>query len=43
MGIEEKFDLEIPEGEQEKIKTVGDAIEYIIDNFQSAAKDNPKA
>jgi acyl carrier protein len=29
MAIEEAFGLEIPEGEQEKIKTVGDAIAYI--------------
>jgi acyl carrier protein len=35
MAIEEKFGIEIPEGEQEKIKTVGDAIAYI--------EKNPKA
>ena len=35
MTIEEKFGLEIPEAEQEKIKTVGDAIAYI--------ENNPKA
>jgi acyl carrier protein len=29
MAIEEAFGLEIPEAEQEKIKTVGDAISYI--------------
>ena len=32
MAIEEAFGLEIPEGEQEKIKTVGDAIAYIEKN-----------
>ena len=29
MAIEEAFSLEIPESEQEKIRTVGDAISYI--------------
>ena len=29
MAIEEAFSLEIPESEQEKIRTVGDAIAYI--------------
>ena len=29
MAIEEAFGLEIPESEQEKIRTVGDAINYI--------------
>ncbi|MDR0498532.1 MAG: acyl carrier protein [Holophagales bacterium] len=29
MAIEEAFGVEIPENEQEKIKTVGDAITYI--------------
>jgi acyl carrier protein len=29
MAIEEAFGLEIPEGEQEKIKTVGNAIAYV--------------
>jgi acyl carrier protein len=29
MAIEEAFGVEIPESEQEKIKTVGDAITYI--------------
>lgn len=29
MAFEEEFDLEIPDEEAEKIKTVGDAIEYI--------------
>jgi acyl carrier protein len=35
MTIEESFGLEIPESEQEKIKTVGDAVAYI--------ENNPKA
>jgi acyl carrier protein len=35
MAIEEAFGLEIPEGEQEKIKTVADAI--------AAVENNPKA
>ncbi|MGE4497671.1 acyl carrier protein [Geovibrio ferrireducens] len=29
MAFEEEFDLEIPDEEAEKIKTVGDAISYI--------------
>jgi acyl carrier protein len=35
MAIEEAFGLEIPETEQEKFKTVGDAVAYI--------ENNPKA
>ena len=29
MGIEEEFDIEIPDEDAEKLKTVGDAISYI--------------
>ncbi|MDR3163431.1 MAG: acyl carrier protein [Helicobacteraceae bacterium] len=29
MALEEKFDVEIPDDEAEKIKTVGDAIKFI--------------
>ena len=29
MALEEEFDIEIPDEEAEKIKTVGDAINYI--------------
>ncbi len=29
MALEEKFDIEIPDEEAEKIKTVGDAVAYI--------------
>jgi acyl carrier protein len=29
MALEEEFNMEIPDEEAEKIKTVGDAIEYI--------------
>lgn len=32
MALEEEFDLEIPDSEAEKIKTVGDAVEYIKNN-----------
>jgi acyl carrier protein len=32
MALEQNFDLEIPDGEAEKIKTVGDAIDYIKEN-----------
>jgi acyl carrier protein len=29
MALEEEFDMEIPDEDAEKIKTVGDAVEYI--------------
>jgi len=29
MALEEKFDIEIPDSDAEKIATVGDAIKYI--------------
>jgi len=32
MKLEEKFEIEIPEGDAEKIKTVGDAVSYIETN-----------
>ena len=32
MGLETEFDLEIPEEEAEKIRTVGDAVNYIKEN-----------
>jgi len=32
MALEEEFDIEIPDGEAEKITTVGDAVEYIKNN-----------
>mgnify|MGYP000899663741 CR=1 FL=1 len=31
MALEEEFDMEIPDEDAEKIKTVGDAVEYIKD------------
>ena len=31
MGIEEEFELEIPDSDAEKIVTVGDVVEYIKD------------
>ena len=34
MALEEKFDIEIPDEEAEKILTVGDAIAYIENNKQ---------
>lgn len=33
MAIEDEFDLEIPDEEAEKIKTVKDAVEYIQNNM----------
>lgn len=32
MALEEEFDLEIPDEDAEKIKTVGDAVTYIQEN-----------
>ena len=32
MALEEKFDIEIPDDEAEKIVTVGDAVKYVEDN-----------
>ncbi|MFC1683239.1 acyl carrier protein [Candidatus Zixiibacteriota bacterium] len=32
MALEEKFDIEIPDEDAEKITTVGDAIEYLKKN-----------
>ena len=32
MALEEKFDIEIPDADAEKIATVGDAIKYIEDH-----------
>ena len=32
MGLETEFDIEIPDEEAEKIRTVGDAVNYMKDN-----------
>jgi acyl carrier protein len=32
MALEEEFDIEIPDEEAEKLKTVGDAVAFIDDN-----------
>ena len=32
MALEEKFDIEIPDADAEKIATVGDAIKYVTDH-----------
>ncbi|MCO1601130.1 acyl carrier protein [Desulfosporosinus nitroreducens] len=32
MALEEAFDLDIPDEEAEKIRTVGDAVNYITEN-----------
>ena len=32
MGLETQFDIEIPDEEAEKIRTVGDAVNYIKEN-----------
>jgi acyl carrier protein len=36
MALEEEFDMEIPDEAAEKIKTVGDAIDYIKKQTQAA-------
>lgn len=36
MALEEEFDMEIPDEVAEKIRTVGDAIEYIQKQTQTA-------
>lgn len=36
MALEEEFDIEIPDEAAEKIKTVGDAIDYIAKQTQAA-------
>lgn len=38
MEFEEEFELSIPDEEAEKIQTVGQAIDYIKDHLDSAAK-----
>ena len=35
MGLEEEFDVEIPDQEAEKIATVGDAVAYIEDKTKT--------
>ena len=32
MALEEEFDIEIPDSDAEKVVTVGDVVEYIIDH-----------
>ena len=32
MSLEEEFDIQIPDGDAEKISTVGDVVEYIKNN-----------
>ena len=32
MGIEEEFDIEIPDADAEKVTTVGDVVDYIKEN-----------
>jgi len=34
MALEEKFNIEIPDDQAEKIQTVGDAVKYIEENKQ---------
>lgn len=36
MALEEEFDLEIPDEEAEKLKTVGDAVKYIESHKKEA-------
>ena len=34
MGIEEEFDIEIPDSDAEKVVTVGDVVDYIKENVK---------
>ncbi len=34
MGLEEEFDMEIPDTDAEKVATVGDVVEYIKENVK---------
>ena len=34
MALEEEFDTEIPDGDAEKVVTVGDVVEYIKENVK---------
>ncbi len=34
MAIEEKFDIEIPDDDAEKIQTIGDALTYVKGRFE---------
>ncbi len=36
LALEEKFDVKIPDDEVDKIKTVGDTIDYIKDRIKDA-------
>lgn len=42
MVLEEEFDIQIPEGEAEKIRTVGDAVRFILRQRQEREQDDAK-
>ncbi len=35
LALEEKFDVKIPDDEVDKIKTVGDAVKFIVDHTKA--------
>lgn len=35
MGIEEEFDVEIPDDDAEKLKTVGEALDYVMAKLEA--------
>jgi acyl carrier protein len=39
MSLEEEFDIEIPDEEAEKIKTVQNVVDYILNHLASGAKE----
>jgi acyl carrier protein len=39
MSLEEEFDIEIPDEEAEKIKTVQNVVDYILNHLNSGAKE----
>jgi len=35
MAMEEEFDIEIPDGDAEKIQTIGDVISYVKEKYEA--------
>ena len=42
MEFEDEFDTTIPDEEAEKIQTVGQAIDYILEHIEKATGDKPE-
>ena len=39
MGVEDEFDMSIPDEEAEKIQTVGAAVDYVVNLIKSKSKE----